>query len=63
MQDSDGSVHNGGDKGGVTSSTLWDSLRTAAQHLQRVDLISLCDKRDLDGKSIACLLVSSLIYL
>ena len=51
MQDSDGSVHgNGGDKGGVTSSTLWDSLRTAALHSQRVDLATLCDRRDLDGK-------------
>lgn len=52
MQDSDGSVHSGGDKRGITSSTLWDSLRTASTHLQRADLSNLCDKRDLDGMSL-----------
>jgi len=34
---------------GVTSSALWDSLRTTCNHLQRPDLASLCDKRDLAG--------------
>ncbi|KAL5528553.1 hypothetical protein ACEPAF_7689 [Sanghuangporus sanghuang] len=49
MQDSDGSVHAQGDKRGITSSTLWDSLRTSSIHLQRLDLAELCDRRDLEG--------------
>jgi peroxin-5 len=53
LQDSDGVADETGmnDKRGVTSSTLWDSLKTTCLHLQRVDLASLCDSRDLDGKS------------
>ncbi|KIK91353.1 hypothetical protein PAXRUDRAFT_149676 [Paxillus rubicundulus Ve08.2h10] len=53
LQDSDGVADETGmnDKRGVTSSTLWDSLKTTCLHLQRVDLASLCDDRDLDGKS------------
>lgn len=34
---------------GVTSSALWDSLRTTFNQLQRSDLAALCDKRDLPG--------------
>ncbi|KAG1715745.1 hypothetical protein ID866_1413 [Astraeus odoratus] len=55
LQDSEGSdatgeMGSGGlNKRGVTSSTLWDSLKTACLHLQRVDLASFCDHRDLDG--------------
>ncbi|KAF8839469.1 TPR-like protein [Paxillus ammoniavirescens] len=51
LQDSDGVADETGmnDKRGVTSSTLWDSLKTTCLHLQRVDLASLCDSRDLDG--------------
>ena len=49
MQDSDGSVHAGDDKRGVTSSTLWDSLRTSCVYLKRSDLAALCDKKDLEG--------------
>ncbi|KIJ67979.1 hypothetical protein HYDPIDRAFT_83728 [Hydnomerulius pinastri MD-312] len=55
LQDSDGIADETGmnDKRGVTSSTLWDSLKTTCLHLQRVDLASLCDHRDLDGRSLA----------
>ncbi|KAG2153762.1 uncharacterized protein EDB93DRAFT_213618 [Suillus bovinus] len=51
LQDSDGVVDNNGmnDKRGVTNSTLWESLKTTSLHLQRPDLVALCDKRDLDG--------------
>ncbi|KIY44479.1 TPR-like protein [Fistulina hepatica ATCC 64428] len=35
--------------GGVTSQALWDSLKIACLHLQRLDLATLCDKRDVDG--------------
>lgn len=52
LQDSDSVADDSGmnDKRGVTSSTLWDSLKTTCLHLQRIDLASLCDQRDLDGK-------------
>lgn len=36
-------------RGGITSNALWDSLKTACLHLQRVDLATLCDKRDVEG--------------
>ncbi|KAJ3853752.1 hypothetical protein EV368DRAFT_38320 [Lentinula lateritia] len=36
-------------RGGITSNVLWDSLKTACLHLQRVDLATLCDKRDVEG--------------
>ncbi|KAI5123040.1 hypothetical protein M0805_000476 [Coniferiporia weirii] len=49
MQDSDGSVHGSDDKRGITSSTLWDSLRTSCLHLQRINLAALCDRKDLEG--------------
>ncbi|KAH7888512.1 hypothetical protein F5I97DRAFT_707948 [Phlebopus sp. FC_14] len=52
LQDSDGVPDERGmnDKRGVTSSTLWDSLKTTCLHLQRVDLASFCDHGDLNGK-------------
>ncbi|THH08296.1 hypothetical protein EW145_g2790 [Phellinidium pouzarii] len=49
MQDSDGSVHGSDDNHGITSSTLWDSLRTSCLHLQRIDLATICDRKDLDN--------------
>jgi peroxin-5 len=51
LQDSDGVRDANGlnDKRGVTSSALWDSLKTTCLHMQRIDLASLCDRRDLDG--------------
>jgi peroxin-5 len=32
---------------GVTSSALWESLKTTCLHLQKPDLAALCDSRDL----------------
>lgn len=51
LQDSDGVEDDSGmnDKRGVTSSILWDSLKTTCLHLQRADLAALCDRRNLDG--------------
>ncbi|CAL1707360.1 unnamed protein product [Somion occarium] len=52
LQDSDSAVGGDGsseDKRGVTSSSLWDSLKTCCLHLQRIDLATICDKRDLDA--------------
>lgn len=53
LQDSDGVEDGTGmnDSRGVTSSTLWESLKTTCLHLQRADLASMCDRRDLDGAS------------
>jgi peroxin-5 len=34
---------------GVSTSSLWDSLKTTYLHLQRSDLASLCDERNLTG--------------
>ncbi|KAH9858748.1 TPR-like protein [Lenzites betulinus] len=51
LQDGD-SVHDpdgSEDKRGVTSSALWDSLKTCCLHMQRLDLATLCDRRDLDA--------------
>jgi len=39
----------GGDKRGVTSGVLWESLKTTCLHLQRIDLATMCDRRDLDA--------------
>ncbi|KAH8119082.1 TPR-like protein [Phellopilus nigrolimitatus] len=58
MQDSDRSVSmepgsgaesSAQDTRGITSSTLWDSLRTSCLHLQRIDLATLCDRKDIEG--------------
>ena len=40
----------GADTRGVTSASLWDSLRTTCLHMKRIDLAAYCDHRDLDGK-------------
>ncbi|KAH9912276.1 hypothetical protein B0H21DRAFT_773928 [Amylocystis lapponica] len=37
------------DKRGVTSSALWDSLKTCCLHIQRLDLATLCDRQDLEA--------------
>ncbi|KAH7911999.1 hypothetical protein BJ138DRAFT_851603 [Hygrophoropsis aurantiaca] len=51
LQDSDSVADDTGMNGrrGVTSSTLWESLKTTCLHLQRIDLAALCDRQDLDG--------------
>ncbi|KAJ4001589.1 hypothetical protein F5050DRAFT_1683192 [Lentinula boryana] len=36
-------------RGGITSNALWDSLKTSCLHMQRADLATLCDKKDLEG--------------
>ena len=41
------------DRRGVTSSALWDSLKTCCLHLGRLDLATICDRRDLDGACFA----------
>ncbi|KAJ7178356.1 hypothetical protein C8R43DRAFT_973073 [Mycena crocata] len=50
LQESDG-VSYGSEAGqsGVTTTALWDSLRTASMHLQRPDLATCCDRQDLEG--------------
>ncbi|KAL0068818.1 hypothetical protein AAF712_004148 [Marasmius tenuissimus] len=49
LQDAD-SVHDDtNDARGITSSTLWDSLKTACLHMDRADLAGLCDHQDLEG--------------
>jgi len=40
------------EKRGVVSSTLWDNLRTTCLHMQRPDLVALCDSKDLEGMLI-----------
>lgn len=54
MQESDASVHGTEDKRGITSSALWDSLRTSMLQLQEVDLAMVCDKQDIDGMFLVC---------
>ncbi|KAG6837504.1 hypothetical protein H0H93_008429 [Arthromyces matolae] len=51
LQDNDGIRDPAGlnDKRGVTTTSLWDSLKTTCLHMQRVDLATLCDRRDLEG--------------
>ena len=51
LQDSDSIRNPSGneDKRGVTSGALWDSLKTCCLHMQRLDLATLCDHRDLEG--------------
>ncbi|KIL65954.1 hypothetical protein M378DRAFT_76152 [Amanita muscaria Koide BX008] len=47
LQENDGTS---GPSRGVTSSALWDSLKTTCLHMQQVDLATLCDRRDLEGE-------------
>ncbi|KAI0675284.1 TPR-like protein [Trametes maxima] len=51
LQDGDSVRDPGGneDKRGVTSSALWDSLKTCCLHMQRLDLATLCDRRELEA--------------
>ncbi|KAH9931071.1 TPR-like protein [Epithele typhae] len=49
LQDADGVRDEGTDGRGVTSGTLWDSLKTCCLHMQRLDLATLCDRRDLEA--------------
>ncbi|OSX66466.1 hypothetical protein POSPLADRAFT_1053107 [Postia placenta MAD-698-R-SB12] len=51
LQDGDSIYERGGsgDKRGVTSHTLWESLKTCCLHLQRIDLATLCDREDLEA--------------
>ncbi|KAF9010527.1 hypothetical protein BDQ17DRAFT_1387762 [Cyathus striatus] len=51
LQDSDGVKDSSGlnEKRGITSTALWDSLRTTCLHMQRTDLAGLCDLRDIEG--------------
>ncbi|KAI0305437.1 hypothetical protein B0F90DRAFT_1698015 [Multifurca ochricompacta] len=52
LQGSDGlSESESGDKHGVVSSALWDSLKTCCLHMHRIDLASMCDRQDLEGPS------------
>ncbi|KAG8887577.1 hypothetical protein FRB98_009419 [Tulasnella sp. 332] len=48
LQESDGTASDSSARG-VTSSALWDALRTDCVHLQRMDLVALCEKRDLSA--------------
>ncbi|KAF9263323.1 TPR-like protein [Marasmius fiardii PR-910] len=49
LQDADNVHDDGGmnDARGITSSTLWDSLKTACLHMDRTDLAGFCDRQDL----------------
>ncbi|KAK0461267.1 uncharacterized protein EV420DRAFT_1531213 [Desarmillaria tabescens] len=51
LQDADAAPDNEklNDKRGIMSRALWDSLKTACLHLQRLDLAVLCDQKDLQG--------------
>jgi len=51
LQDSDSVQDSSGlnDKRGVTSSVLWESLKTTCLHMQKIELAAFCDRRDLDG--------------
>ncbi|KAI1794109.1 TPR-like protein [Ganoderma leucocontextum] len=51
LQDSDSVRDPGGNEAGrgVTSTALWESLKTCSLHMQRLDLATLCDQRDLEA--------------
>ncbi|PIL36163.1 transporter [Ganoderma sinense ZZ0214-1] len=51
LQDSDSVRDLGGNESGrgVTSTALWESLKTCSLHMQRLDLATLCDQRDLEA--------------
>lgn len=52
LQDNDGvrDLEGLNEKRGVTSDTLWESLKTTCLNMQRIDLATLCDKQDLEGE-------------
>ncbi|KAK7053457.1 hypothetical protein VNI00_004083 [Paramarasmius palmivorus] len=41
-----------GNDRGVTSNALWDSLKTVSLHMERHDLATLCDRRDIEGETM-----------
>ncbi|KAJ7680569.1 hypothetical protein DFH06DRAFT_1163540 [Mycena polygramma] len=50
LQESDGVTYGAeANQSGVTTTALWDSLRTASMHMQRPDLATFCDRQDLEG--------------
>ncbi|KAF7361678.1 hypothetical protein MVEN_00511300 [Mycena venus] len=50
LQESDGVSYGGdGNTSGVTTTALWDSLRTSSMHMQRPDLATFCDRQDLEA--------------
>ncbi|KAF7979849.1 hypothetical protein HWV62_40599 [Athelia sp. TMB] len=55
LQDSDGVRDTTGlvEQPAITSSALWDSLKTTCMHMQRADLAALCDRQDLEGFRVA----------
>lgn len=65
LQDSDSvkGVSGLNDSRGVMSGALWESLKTACMHLQRVDLVTLCDQQDLEGTRVLLLLGTSQLKL
>ncbi|THH15137.1 hypothetical protein EW146_g5294 [Bondarzewia mesenterica] len=48
LQDSDRVGETDNDRG-ITSTSLWESLKTTCLHMQRVDLAALCDQQNLEG--------------
>jgi len=59
LQDSD-SVQTPNDTHGVTSTALWESLKTVCLHMQRMDLAGLCDAHNLEGEGAASFITSKL---
>jgi len=55
LQDSDGVRDTSGlvEQPAITSSALWDSLKTTCMHMQRAHLAALCDRQDLEGFRVA----------
>ncbi|KAF7306043.1 hypothetical protein HMN09_00759000 [Mycena chlorophos] len=49
LQESDGLASGMDSSIAITNNALWDSLRTASMHLNRPDLATFCDQRDLEG--------------
>jgi len=51
LQDSDSVYDQTGaeSKRGITSSALWESLKTTCTHMQRLDLATLCERQDLEA--------------
>ncbi|KIM26907.1 hypothetical protein M408DRAFT_330281 [Serendipita vermifera MAFF 305830] len=52
LQENDNLESEGGR--GITSSVLWDTLRSVCLHLHRSDLARLCERRDLNRTSSLC---------
>ena len=58
LQENDAS--DGSDTRGITSSALWECLRTTCLQLQRPELASLCDSHDLEGMPISLMFLNCL---